>query len=174
MDLALKKTLAVGQNSTVTPGDTVNYLITVYNQGTITAQGVQLVDYLTPDLEFINIPAVNPNWFQFGGSNPGYVINTPIAAGDSVVVPVSFRVSPTFTGISLTNTAEIAAADNDGDGGTAAPTDDDSTPDSIPGDDFGGNDIIDNSNNDEDDEDKIVTCQVIQLLSEFIFTIKEQ
>ena len=152
-DLALKKTLAAGQNTVVSPGDTVQYLITVYNQGTLTAQGVQLVDYLTPDLEFINIPAINPNWFQFGGSNPGYIINTPIAAGDSIAVPVSFRVNPSFTGMSLTNTAEIAAADNDGNAGTTPPTDNDSNPDSLPGDDFGGNDIIDNTNNDEDDHD---------------------
>ena len=41
-DLALAKTLATGQNATVNAGDTVNFTITVSNQGTLTATNTEL------------------------------------------------------------------------------------------------------------------------------------
>jgi len=107
---------------------------------------------------------VNPTWFQFGSSNPGYIINGPLAAGDSTVVSVKFSVSDSFTGTSLTNVAEISNADDDTDSSNTPPTDLDSTPDANPGDPT-TDDVVDNSNGDEDDNDlaSITVNQVFDL-----------
>lgn len=44
-DLALTKMLAPGQSSTVTPGEDVTFLITIYNQGNVAADNIVIEDY---------------------------------------------------------------------------------------------------------------------------------
>ena len=59
-DLALRKTLADGTNSgTASVGDTVTWAITVFNQGTIAAADVNVIDFLPSGLE-----VADPNWTE--------------------------------------------------------------------------------------------------------------
>ena len=51
-DLALVKTLATGQSATVNAGDTVDFTITVHNQGTITATNTEITDYVPADMTY--------------------------------------------------------------------------------------------------------------------------
>ena len=44
--LALIKQLSAGQSATVNQGDVVNYTLTVFNQGTLTATNVTITDYI--------------------------------------------------------------------------------------------------------------------------------
>ncbi|QDK82146.1 DUF11 domain-containing protein [Spirosoma sp. KCTC 42546] len=144
-DLALVKKLGAGQSSTVTPGSSVTFTITVYNQGNVDATNVQLSDYIPAGLTLNDA-----NWTANAGKAS---LNTPIAsltAGASTTRNIVFTVGAGVTGV-LTNTAEISSAT----GGT----DKDSTPDSDPTNDgTAQNDVTTgdhktNPNDDEDDAD---------------------
>ncbi|QDK82140.1 DUF11 domain-containing protein [Spirosoma sp. KCTC 42546] len=144
-DLALKKTLASGQSSTVVAGSSVTFTITVYNQGNVDATNVQLSDYIPAGLTLNDA-----NWTANAGKA---TLNTPIAslaAGASTTRNIVFTVGSGVTGV-LTNTAEISSAT----GGT----DVDSTPDNDPTNDgTAQNDVTTgnhktNPNDDEDDSD---------------------
>ena len=140
-DLALTKQLAPGQSSTVAPGETVTYVIEVCNQGSISATNINISDY---------VPA------EFGGGIDNLTIAGPIASGGSASVTVSYTVPGNIMGGQIVNYAEISSATTIA--GTTLP-DDDSTPDSINGNDAGGvpdsntDDVKDNSFGDEDDHD---------------------
>ncbi|MBO0953144.1 SdrD B-like domain-containing protein [Fibrella forsythiae] len=123
-DLALRKTLAASQPLSVTAGQAVTFTLAVFNQGTLPATAIQLVDYIPTGLTLND-----PNWSQVGSTA---VLNTPIAslpAGTSMTYNITFQVNSGITG-SLVNRAEISAAS----GGT----DVDSTPDNNPNNDAGG------------------------------------
>jgi uncharacterized repeat protein (TIGR01451 family) len=146
-DLALRKTLAEGQASTVYVGDEVRYTITVFNQGSVAATDVDVTDHVPDGLAFA--AAGNDGWTAVGG-NPTTTIDGPIAPGDSASVTLVLTV--TDTGDSLVNTAEISAAADT----TGTPrTDIDSTPDTDPDDDELIDDVIDRTpaTGDEDDHD---------------------
>ena len=151
-DLALTKKLAIEQSSSVNLGDNIVYTITVFNQGTIDATQINLVDYIPTGL-VLN----DPNWTLSGGNA---VLNTPIAylaKGTSINVNITFKVNPSFAGSSIRNFAEITSAkDNNGN----TPTDIDSNFDNINGNGTGEqnpkNDVINENGNtggDEDDHD---------------------
>jgi uncharacterized repeat protein (TIGR01451 family) len=113
-DLALQKVL-------VTPGsydagDDVVFEITIYNQGTLEATNVQIIDYIPSDLIFNQ--GDNPD-FTANGANAVATIPS-LAAGASTTLEITLQIDPTFTGTSIINNAEITAAT----GGT----DEDSTP----------------------------------------------
>ena len=125
-DLALRKTLADGQASMVTVGSTVNFTITVFNQGTTTATDVQVTEYVPDDFTL----GATDDWTVSGGN---VVLVNPIASiapGEEVEINVPLIISPSFTGEFLVNRAEISSAN----GGT----DIDSDPDNIEGNDKGG------------------------------------
>jgi len=148
-DLALTKMLAPGQSSTVGPGDQVTFTIEVCNQGSITATNINVVDY---------VPAA------FGGGIDNVSIPGPIASGGSASVTVTYTVPANAGNGQIVNYAEIASATTIA--GTTLP-DDDSTPDSINGNDAGGepngatDDVKDNSFGDEDDHDPAVVNVVV-------------
>jgi uncharacterized repeat protein (TIGR01451 family) len=52
-DLALKKNLAEGQASTVKAGDAVDFTITLYNQGSVTAHDIDVIDYIPTGMGLI-------------------------------------------------------------------------------------------------------------------------
>ncbi|MEQ8703112.1 MAG: SdrD B-like domain-containing protein [Phaeodactylibacter sp.] len=118
-DLALTKNV----NTSITPGpflpgSTVTFSITVTNEGDINAQNVQVRDYIPLGLQL-----ADNTWSQNGSFAE---LSTPIAslpAGASATRNITFTVSPSFTGIGITNYAEISAASN-----TSGFTDVDSTP----------------------------------------------
>jgi len=135
-DLALRKTLAAGEDATVYPGETITFTIEVFNQGTVPAENVVLTDYVPAGLTAIGATTLT--------------IAGPIAPGSSTTVDVSFTVDPASSAATLENEAEIASAEDDLGNN---PTDNDSTPDTNQGNDTTVNDEIDNGGNDEDDAD---------------------
>ncbi len=172
-DLALIKTIAPGQSTTVAPGEDVVFDVTVINQGGIPANNIGIVDYI-PD-GFLFNPDNNPGWTAVGASLA--VDTLTIAAGDLpftgllaqqsvtrqivlTVAPAQFPDYATSTtmnpggiqaGMTLTNAAEISTA-TDENGITR--NDFDSTPDSDPDNDGEPTDNeLNSAGNDEDDHD---------------------
>ncbi|MEM6318896.1 MAG: gliding motility-associated C-terminal domain-containing protein [Bacteroidota bacterium] len=146
-DLALTKRLATGQLSGVSPGDTVNYAVTVFNQGSLDAYDVDVVDYIPTDMTLI--PA--NGWANISANTAGRTVDF-VGARDSVVTIISLKINDNFAGNSLTNTAEIAEAamvdngppvnDSDSD------FDDDPTNDGV-----AVNNALDGQGGDQDDSD---------------------
>ena len=106
-DLALIKTLAEGQTSSVTPGSNVTFTITVTNQGTIDATDIQINDY-TPTGLILN----DSDWTETAGVATLNTAIATLAVGASTTVNITFTVDINFEGNSITNNAEIAAATN--------------------------------------------------------------
>ncbi|WGZ93499.1 MAG: DUF11 domain-containing protein [Candidatus Thiothrix putei] len=147
MDLALRKRLADAQAATAKPEDGVQFTIEVYNQGTLEAKDIEVVDYIPSGL------TLNDAAWQDNGDGTA-TLKAPIAAlaaGESTTVNISFTVKADATAGKVTNAAEIMAfKDADGKPGV----DVDSTPDNNPGNEAGiKDDVIDNTDGDEDDHD---------------------
>ncbi len=106
-DLALIKTLS-GSNNVFRRGDLVTFDITVLNEWNVTANNIEITDYIPAGLTL--------TW----GSTAVQTINS-IPAGWSGSISVSFVVDQTASG-TIVNTAEISSADWD---------DCDSNPDSV-------------------------------------------
>ena len=124
-DLALRKTLAPGQDSIVTLGATVNYKIRLFNQGTVDATNIQVTDYIPTGMSL-------PTSTQWTAAAGKATLITPLPllkAGRDTTLSISLTVENTATG-DLINRSEISAAT----GGT----DIDSTPDDNPANDAGG------------------------------------
>jgi len=152
-DLALTKTLTVGQAGTVAPGDAVSFTITAINQGTIDAHNVLVNEYIPNG--YVYDPATNNGWADADGDgNPDYTFSGPIAAnGGTATATIVLTVAQPFdpATMDVTNYAEISSAE-DSDGNPADDTD--STPDNDPDNDGPSeNDEVDNTNDDEDDHD---------------------
>lgn len=145
-DLALRKVLKAGQAASVKAGDTVTYTIEVFNQGTIDAKAITITDYISTGL---SLDPADTKWTASGST-----VSTVIAsldAGKTTTVEISLIVGNNVAAGTLTNTAEISAANDDK---GAAGVDIDSTPDTNPANETGlVDDVIDNSGNDEDDYD---------------------
>jgi len=169
MDLALTKTLTT--TGTVIPGDTVEFLVKVYNQGDIYTDSIQLYDYLPDSLNLV----VENGWSLTGTGDTTAtkllaVANNELAAGglapmDSVSVAIRAVVPFDFKGTNLVNYAEIT---NQTDTLGNDLTDSDSSSDTDRTNDTGGepdgatDNVVDNSNNDEDDHDPAsVTVQQV-------------
>ncbi len=137
-DLALKKEVVT--TSVLTPGDSVEFSITVENQGTLDAYAVEVIDYVPTELNYVSSNAesvleteegadivITDNGIDADG-NVTLTLDT-LAAGDSVVINLTFTIDPEFDGLEITNWAEISAADDDEDPDNEDPVDVDSTPD---------------------------------------------
>jgi uncharacterized repeat protein (TIGR01451 family) len=191
-DLALVKTLADGQSSTVSAGDEVVFNIEVINQGAITADNVVVVDYVPAG--FLFDPALNPGWALNADGNPvdtlsiadGDLFEGGLEPGERTTVQITLTVAPEMfpdyamgvvenadgveSGQVLVNEAEIVSAtDQNGD----EVTDIDSTPDDTQGndgeidddDENGGGDTDGDGviDDDEDDSDiAVVTVECYQ------------
>jgi len=103
-DIALRKTLKVYKS--YAPGDTVTYLITLFNQGSQTLLHPEVTDSF--GVQFTFIPGINPGWLLSGNK----LYSTPtdsIIRGDSAVVELNLILTGTcdmFNG--LFNGAEIS------------------------------------------------------------------
>jgi gliding motility-associated-like protein/uncharacterized repeat protein (TIGR01451 family) len=147
-DIALKKTLAVGQNAVVRLGDVINYQIKVYNQGAIAATNVTVVDYIPRGMQIF--PSGNNGWTSVNDTMATNLVAGPIAAGDSITLNLSIRLVFGSPNTSLKNFAEIKEAkDNNGN----AITDIDSTPDMIKNNDTVKDNVTNESGKGGDDED---------------------
>ncbi len=148
-DLALTKKLAVGQASIVNAGDNVKFTIRIINQGDIAATQIQVTDYVPAGFTLNDA-----NWnFAGGKASLKSLIAGPLAPGATTSVDITLKVDPSFTGVSITNKAEISSVKDDK-GNT--PVDVDSTPDDVDNDTYFLDDDIDGNGKrggDEDDHD---------------------
>jgi|GEM_PF-1230217 len=139
-DLALIKTLSPLQAPSVAVGDLVTFTITVFNQGTLDAQDVEVTDYIPTGMQL-----EDSDWTA-AGANATIVLTGTLAAGTQRQVDITLRVI-SGAGSDLVNYAEISE-DN-------SPLPDvDSTPDDNADNDGPvTDDATDNMNDDQDDHD---------------------
>ena len=140
-DLALRKTLNAQTQLPIANGRTVTFDIEVFNQGTVNATDIEVVDYI-PD----GLTLADSDWTEAGGIAT-FNRALSLGVGQSETIQVSFTVDIGVEGF-VENTAEISeAADESGD-----PAQDiDSTPDTNISNDTTDDNSIDNENGDEDD-----------------------
>ena len=146
-DLALEKTLADGQPTDVAVGGDVEFTITIFNQGTMTATQVSVVDYIPAGL---TLSPQDANGWTVVGDHVENVIAGPIPPGGSASVNILLVIGEDASG-SIHNTAEISGAlDENG----ISHQDTDSTADTNPNNDPVVDDEINNDGTvDEDDSD---------------------
>ena len=163
MDLALTKTLTT--TGTVIPGDTVEFLVRVYNQGEIYADSIRLYDYLPDSLNLV----VENGWTLTGTGDTtatklltradGDLMADGLAPMDSVSVSIRAAIPLDFKSTTLVNFAEIAnqtdtlgnhLADADSDDDTNRTNDTGGEPNGVT------DNVIDSSNSDEDDHDPVL------------------
>ena len=111
-DLALEKTIADGQDvSNLAIGDDVTYTIEVFNQGTVDASDISLIDYTPAALE-VNDPA----WtIDADGNATIDLTGVTLAPGESTTVDITMTI---LEAGDINNTAEITnstAVDANGD-----------------------------------------------------------
>jgi uncharacterized repeat protein (TIGR01451 family) len=106
-DLALDKSLAAGQSANVKAGDNVKFTLTVKNEGSMTATNIMLTDLL-PNGMTLN----DANWEVVSGQEVKLktAIAGPLAPGATVTRDITVTISPSFTGTSLMNFAQIKDA----------------------------------------------------------------
>jgi len=154
-DLAIMKSL-------VTPypigiGDIVEFEVEVFNQGDIAASVIEIIDYSTPNFEFL--ASSNPGWTQ-NGNDYTYTFTGNLAPGETLTISLFLQLLPSTNSGDYINYAEVSSTvDQFGD----PDSDTDSTADDVNGNDNGGNcgtstddEINDNGTFDEDDHD--VAC----------------
>ncbi len=169
-DLAIRKTVDTAATTfPLAPGASVTFLIEVVNQGHNVAQ-VDVVDYIDPTLWETFDPAVNPDgvtggdqahpfaWDLADIDNPVATIEGPLAWGETVTLPVTLTIPLDYSAAAgqLVNTVEIAAFDDDLDPDHPAPTDIDSTPDSVNTDPASDNVIDENATTGDTSGDGVV------------------
>ncbi|NNL93387.1 MAG: DUF11 domain-containing protein, partial [Saprospiraceae bacterium] len=107
-DLALLKQI----NFVATPGpfntgDDVAFTVTVYNQGSIDATNVQVIDYVPEGFTFD--PSLNTD-FNIAGSNASAIVN--VDSDEFVELDLVLSIDDDFGGNALINSAEIISANN--------------------------------------------------------------
>ncbi len=154
-DLALYKQLAPGQSASTEPGDTVTFRIYVVNQGMITADSIEIIDYIPSEMNL-----ADSDWTA-AGLNATRLLNsgdelalTGLDPAEEIFVDIDLVLkSPLPQNTEIVNWAEIAAATDDQGN---EQEDVDSDPDDSNDDTFLIDDYIDGdgmNGGDEDDHD---------------------
>ncbi len=159
-DLALRKKLKLGESGVYYQNQDVTFIITVFNQGTLDAYNIKVIDYI-PTGFILADPAWNPN-----GTNATREILGPLMPGDSTKIEITLNTGNNPTPGLVYNYSEIATAED-----ANGPADDeDSTPNEVRDDDTVKDDVIDedgknNPGEDEDDHDleplTIISCDIV-------------
>jgi len=119
-DLALVKEISSTEPFSIENNTSISFTITVYNQGDIAAQNIEIIDYIPASL-ILN----DTNWTE-SGTNAITNIAGPLNPGELISVDINFTIDPDALANTYTNYAEIfGAQDILGDPGQ----DIDSTPD---------------------------------------------
>ncbi len=150
-DLALIKTeTSAGPYS---PGDDVAYDIEVCNQGNVTANNIEVSDYIPAGMTLSTADA--NGW---AGPAVGPVTNTipTLAPTDCEIIAIVLTIDNDFMGTSLINNAEITADDGDDVDST---TGDMSSTDDLTDD----NDLDETDGGDDEDPEEITVAQVYDL-----------
>ncbi|MCR9290997.1 MAG: DUF11 domain-containing protein, partial [Bacteroidetes bacterium] len=107
-DLALNKKLASGQSLYAKSGDTIQYEITIFNQGDIAADSILITDYIPSDMTLID-----DNW---AGNDTlltiaqGSLSAGGLVPGDSIKLSLSLEINNNVTVDSIINYSEISYA----------------------------------------------------------------
>ncbi|MBK8241918.1 MAG: hypothetical protein IPK88_00715 [Saprospiraceae bacterium] len=103
LDLALKKVRA--NQNIVRYGDTIDFNITIYNQGFIAVSQVSIIDYLPDGLNWIN----QNNWtYNAINKTAQYIWSGKLLPSDSVIIPIKLVVNTQFgANLDLVNYSEI-------------------------------------------------------------------
>lgn len=156
-DLALQKEISTVQAQPIFSGDVVTYNITVFNQGDIPNENIEISDYIPMGLSL-----ADQDWNSLSPQLASYTIPGPLNPGESITFDIQLQVGPTATG-TITNYAEISLSFNENiniaNGEDTPLPDIDSEPNSV--NDEAGDVIVDdqingsgpNANQDEDDHD---------------------
>ena len=136
-DLALTKTTS--QDTSVS-GQTITFTLTIFNQGSVDASWIQLIDYI-PDWLILDDTDWNLSW-----SSAIYIVDGVLPAWSSTTVDITLKTT-WLTGV-ITNRAEIIA-DNWEDIDSMTDTTNNTTIESPL------DDEINNASNDEDDHDGV-------------------
>ncbi|RME97788.1 MAG: DUF11 domain-containing protein, partial [Bacteroidetes bacterium] len=181
-DLALIKELADGQSSSVEPGDTVRYTITVINQGDIAADNIVINDYIPADMTFEagagdgTVDNTSLGWTEAGGiATNTLIIPGGLQPSESTTIDIFLTLNnPLAAGAEITNFAEIGGATNengDEQEDVDSEYDDDPTDDDYVQDD----EVNGNGNNDgEDDDDHDgATVQIVEFDLALIKTLAD-
>lgn len=97
-DVYLVKSLAVGQATTVNIGELVNYVITVYNSGSIVAENQRVEDHFFDASNGGLALVPSADWTGSGGIAE-YKELVDVPANDSLSFNISFAITPSATGI---------------------------------------------------------------------------
>lgn len=133
VDMALRKTISPFTPPPYTYGSDVDFVITVFNQGTEPLQNILINDYLASGFEF----TPNNGWTEV---SPGLLQNTitgPLAVGANTSVTLTLKLKQSAGVGAWTNYAEIGDFEDLG-GNSVGQYDFDSTPDNNPNNDAGG------------------------------------
>ena len=155
VDMALEKQLVTAGPYAV--GDTVEFAITVHNQGNIPMDSVVVNDYVPAGYTF-DASGVNSEWSMAGAGLYQTTLTGGIAPDASEVVTISLIIEATTNSSDYVNVAELSSF-QDEDGNDRSADDTDSTADDTLGNDAGGepggdtDDTVDGENGDEDDSD---------------------
>lgn len=121
-DLALRKYEVT--STTAKSGDYIAFRVAVYNQGSLMARNIRVVDYL-PETYTLD-PLLNAGWTTVNDTSHYYTIDS-LNAGDSVIVDLIVRIHAGFKNVfDIINPAEIVSFDSPN---SNRPVDIDSTPD---------------------------------------------
>ncbi|MBW7884061.1 MAG: DUF11 domain-containing protein, partial [Caldilineaceae bacterium] len=145
-DLSLRKRLLVNSGTIFVEGDDVRFVIEVFNQGTIAAQNIVVVDYIPAGM---SLSPTNTAGWQMDGNLARATIAGPLSPNQAATIEIVLRVGDAFA--QVVNGAEIAAA-QETNGQLRA--DADATNDAINGNDPVIDNALDGSGpDDEDDHD---------------------
>ncbi|MCR9066609.1 MAG: hypothetical protein NXI00_21730, partial [Cytophagales bacterium] len=117
-DLALRKT--IGSTGPYEPGGSITFNLEIFNQGTMDANFIKVLDYFPSDLVLNDL-----NWLP-NGNTARYIPDLSLAQGQSDQITITFDIKETASLGILSNSAEISATK--GPSGEDV-TDIDSTPD---------------------------------------------
>ncbi|MFV0373526.1 SdrD B-like domain-containing protein [Microbacterium sp.] len=165
-DLALRKTLAEGQAELVQIGDLVTFDITVFNQGDVIGDDIQVTDYIPAQLAL-----ADEDWTAVGDDQATIQVPGPLAPDGSTVVQITLEV---VSGGLIDNFAEISEqtpVDESGETVTYVTGEPIVDVDSVPDQDNTNDELIDDeidltpATGDEDDHDiaSIYTPPVIDI-----------
>jgi uncharacterized repeat protein (TIGR01451 family) len=149
-DLAQRKTTTA--TGPFRYGDIVKFTYTVFNQGSIQASGIDLVDYIPCGMKYVAASNNALGWtYNATTGNASITLPGSLIPGASRTIDIYLQVQPCIVGSTRawTNIGEITGGDSDDP--SEPPTDIDSTPDTNPNNDPGGQ--PDTPNDDEVTED---------------------
>ncbi|MCP4123935.1 MAG: DUF11 domain-containing protein, partial [Bacteroidetes bacterium] len=105
VDLALSKYLGAGEDELVELFEDVTFIIEVINEGDITVQDLEVIDYIPPGFK---LSPIDDNGWTATGDNYMNAIPGPIVSGASETVEIILRITSEAYILGLTTVSNIA------------------------------------------------------------------